>query len=261
MDYTRDSLLTLLKKLYGPYKGEDRIDFINVTSKEIASELGYDEGQFSRIVNPGFGKEPSIETYQKIINRLKQNLENKKLSNTNKRLKLIVLFLLFLLLLAAGKLVITSLNNPNRLPSSPHYTLDLTQVINLFEWHGIGIQNQLAVEGLLFNLKIREGNLTAEEENSELEKLEQEVGIILKNGRSKLEAFRFESKEGTNLRMLLDACYALDSDSTGLKRDFIKVIPYLTKKEINHQDLVKIIKNQAHEAQLTLQECIIKEIR
>lgn len=261
MEYSRITLIKLLTKLYGPSKGEDRIDFLNFTSKEIATDLGYDESQFSRILNPGIGKEPSVDSYQKIITRVLQNLENKKIKEENIRLKwwriIALSTILALIMFIFAITFLKRVDNVNLQKGiQPENVLDVTQIINFLELHGVSIQNQLAVQGLLFNLKIREKKLTLEEEQVEMKKLEQDVKLILERGRSKIESLRFMTADGESLKRHIEKCYSLDSDSTGLKNDFRKVIPHLVNKDIEPQELVKMIKNQADEAQLILRRCV-----
>ena len=75
----RDNMLQLLVEAYGSLKDSPRIEFENNNLKDIAKELGYDEGQLSRTFNPPKGKDISRDSYKRVIQRLSILKENKSL--------------------------------------------------------------------------------------------------------------------------------------------------------------------------------------
>ena len=88
MNYNRESLIEALEKLYGSYtKEQDRIKFGQYTLKDIGLEIGFDEPQMSRRINPSHSDKPlTAKSYQITMARVLVLIENKELEQENKKL-------------------------------------------------------------------------------------------------------------------------------------------------------------------------------
>ncbi len=70
-------MLAALAELYGDYGDQARASFV-VSNKDIATELGYDEGQFSRILNPSLGKAPTDQVYARLAQRVQHLADSRR---------------------------------------------------------------------------------------------------------------------------------------------------------------------------------------
>ena len=82
--YTRNQFVSLLKELYNASADEDgyNIKFPNHSSKEISSQLGFSEQQFSRQSQPSFKG-----SYENIIKRLEKEKVTRTLEKNNSSLQ------------------------------------------------------------------------------------------------------------------------------------------------------------------------------
>lgn len=143
-----EKMIDHLSQAYGEHKREGRhVIFKNYTSKKIAEELSYDEGYFSKLINPPEGKEPSIDACQRAIKRVITIKENSLL----KKWRVLAIALMGLVICMLS-LHFTSPFQPT-IPMVGNCLLTEEEQDAAWEFYSDLIQHQIALEILLIKLQ------------------------------------------------------------------------------------------------------------
>lgn len=226
----RKKALYLLAELYGPMKKGERVESEKHSSRKIANELGYDEGQLSRILNPGHGKEKSDETYRRLAQRLKMNKEAKR----GKLFRALSIIFGIISLVLASQYFLgpnstqVEVSSQNRLTAS-----ETSEMITLYNNY---IQSQLINQGLVFNSQVKEGIYVPGEFDSHFENLAIEINNSLSNTRKLLAKIHLHTQNGIELSAMFE-----NFNENNINSNLEGLIEVLVNKDISTSNLANII--------------------
>lgn len=231
----REKAIELLGKLYGPMKEGERVESAKLSLKEIATDLGYDEGQLSRILNPGHGKEKSDETYKRLTQRLTKNLEAEQGKKRHKLTMTLFGVVGCLLLALASQFFFKSsaktVEVERRLNAE-----EANEMINLYNGF---IRYQLINRGLVFNNYVREGIYKPDEIEQHTQDLQKEITALLFSTREQLGKVHLLTENRIELSTLLKKF-----NRNNVEENLAEVIPLLLNTQISSADIETAIRKR-----------------
>ncbi|MBK8567674.1 MAG: hypothetical protein IPN76_31230 [Saprospiraceae bacterium] len=259
VDYTRDEFLKLLEGNFCKVEGDHRyyLSDPNLDNKDVAESLDLDASYFGTLLNPS-SDNVSYKTairrllkYEKTKNLEKQvgelEAENKMLEASQGRRKFVLYSAVGIALIA----MILTMWNFYWLPTKLNDTLadyvksqpqryvvrDAPTLEKIMQWHGKIVAQQLALEAVLINARIKEkeAELTPEQKMQYIEEARGIVKKVIKDERLGLHSLGFVNEEGKNIYDFLQDAAPYDSlflDSDPLfPNAFKQAIPYLTSRQ------------------------------
>ena len=189
-------MLELMIRRYGALKDSSRIEFTGNSLKNISKELGYDDGQISRTLNPPHGKEISDESYKRVVQRLTIILENARLKKRESWI-LVTLALALIVLLANGYSILkrneSSLASNN--PTIKEYRLTKAERHTFTDMYGELIQYKIALEIAIFHTSLKEGKYKGKE-GYYLNELKGRIATIIEDTRKQLRRTNIRVENG-----------------------------------------------------------------
>lgn len=238
----RERAIELLKKLYGPLKEGNRVESSRYSLKEIASNLGYDEGQLSRILNPGHGKESSEDTYRRLSQRLEMNIaaEDNKGSNVWKFVAAILAVLCAVL--AFQNFAETEEENPEIL--NPEKRLNGPELKAFLDIYQGFIEYRLVALGVGVNAELKEGIFDETGYEERINTLRDDIETIIVTARDRVKDINLYSPQGVELSAVFE-----ENANNQIDSNLADVLPLLLNKSIPTSSLINVITNKTDHVQ------------
>lgn len=231
----RERTIKLLSQLYGPLKKGERIELKNYSLKEVAADLGYDEGQLSRNLNPGHGKKKSDETYRRINHRLKMNQAAKKA----KLWKVLTTVFAFGCVVLGLLLITTNSSEPNPKIEIKERRLTKEEVAEITDLFNGYIRSQLVVRGLVFNSNFKEGIYKLDDIEEHAGLLESQVKDLLSGSRKQLGKAHLIAENGVELSSMYERFNRNNIDS-----NLSAILKVLIEPNISAAQIEEAIENR-----------------
>jgi len=266
----RQKMLNLMIQSYGKLKDSPRVEFVNVTLKEIANELTYDTGQLSKILNPPSHQAPSDKIYRKVIQRLSLVVENKELKARLKAQahqqqpiawKKPLLLLSLAALLFYGWFTLNQPTNSQQKLLATEHVLTKDQRIAVMELYAKTVQYEMTLEGLIYHYSLHKGLYDKDTSGHYLAELYDRLPIIIAKNRSLLKKTKLRTEDGSYLEEI--ASHNTDNENA-LPKIFEKLTPNLTNLKLSPNDVVNNVRRDIEGVQQTyfslMEEAIQKKL-
>jgi CTP-dependent riboflavin kinase len=238
----KDKALTLLADVFGPMKEGSRVESMEYSLRDMAHQLGYDDSQLSRILNPPVGTEKSADTYRRLsqrLNLIKSAEENERLIKTAEEHKSLVKNYRRLTLLLAGFTILLAgclFYSFSTVKTAETNHLTAEEMESLTDLYNDYIKASLVAEALLFNGAVKEGLYEQPEYSGQLNSLRERIQNTISEGRSNLKGVQLYTPNGYELSALFEKF-----NENKLDKNLADVIPFLLDKTIPSSALEKEI--------------------
>jgi len=258
----RQEMIDLMIQIYGELSDSSRAEFSKLTQKEIAKQLGIDTTRLSRFLNPTSGHIPSVNSYQKVIQRLGLILENKQIKKRFENLKsykrqarllkyLMPLCSIFFLTLGW---FINQQTKSQQKPLETEYRLTKDERKAVMKLYAKTVQYEMILEGLIFHYSLDRGLYEDDTTGHYLKELYDKLPIIIEGNRNLLEMTKLKAEDGSYLEKL--ASENTDNKNM-LPKIFKKLTPNLTNLKLSPNDVVNNIQRDiegVHQKYFSLME-------
>lgn len=245
----REKALNLMEEIFGGLIiDNERVGFKNYSSKQIAEILGYDNGQYSRMINPPIGTNFSNQVYKRLIQRLEILQSNQKLTKqvelSESKIKnakyLYTVFFSLGLFIASG---LFWLLNTDTSSADQRLVLKHSERNAINKLYLDNIKMKIALECVEFNHSVRNG-IYQDNLPHYLKEFSGSIPTLIEKTRNLLGISNLRAENGMKL-IDLYAIYSFNE----IDKNFLEVIPYLTNPQISVYDLVDLVSDKVSNVQ------------
>lgn len=213
-------------------KEGERVESAKLSLKGIAADLGYDEGQLSRILNPGHGKEKSDETYKRLTQRLTKNLEAEE-GKKRHTLTMTLVGVIGALLLALISQFFFKTSPPPETKAKVFTESELKAFLEIY--HGY-IEQSLITQGVNFNAELKEGVLDETDEETQIRSLRENIETIILKARDHVKAMNLQTPQGVEL-----SAFFKRNENNQIDKNLADLLPLLLNESTPTTSIIQAI--------------------